>query len=137
MTSYQQKITVLNNEVSNLKQDLMDRNTELSQVRIQYKILKQRSHSAERNSTSSDDNNNHRLKRGVSVDGGGNLREQLEASNDEIRLLKNKLLRLEDDLNNSVLEKETLLIKLDEQTKQGVDETINKGLQLFTNKIGE
>jgi chromosome segregation ATPase len=135
MNSYQQKISFLNNEVSNLKQDINDRDKEISQLRTQYNILKQRSRSVDRNSNSSDDNGN-RIKRGVSVDGGGNLREQLEASSDEIRLLKNKLLRLEDELNNSVLEKETLLGKLDEQSKQGMDDTINKNLQIFTNKIG-
>jgi chromosome segregation ATPase len=138
MNSYQQKISSLNDEISNLKQDINDRDKEISQLRIQNKILKQRSQSVDRNSNSSDDNanNNNRIKRGVSVDSAGNLREQLEASSDEIRLLKNKLLRLEDELNNSVLEKETLLSKLDEQSKQGMDDTISKCLQIFTNKIG-
>jgi chromosome segregation ATPase len=140
MNSYQQKISFLNDEITTLKKDVTDRDKEISQLRIQYKILKQRSQSVERSSNVSDDNVNNdtnRLKRGMSVDGGGHLREQLEASNDEIRLLKNKLLRLEDELNNSVLEKETLLVKLDEQSKQGVDHTINKDLQIFTDKIGK
>jgi len=137
MNSYQQKISILNNEVSNLKKDIDDRDKEISQLRIQYKILKQRSSSVDRSSNSSiDSDNNHRSKRGVSVDGGGNLREQLDSSFDEIRLLKNKLLRLEDELHSSVLEKETLLMKLDEQSKQGFDGIISKDLQIFTNKIG-
>jgi len=138
MNSYQQKLSLLNDEISNLKQNVIDRDKEISQLRIQYKILKQRSQSIDRNSNSSDENENinNRIKRGISVDGGGNLREQLEASSDEIRLLKNKLLRLEDELNNSVLEKESLLSRIDEQSKQGMNDTINKDLQIFTNKIG-
>ncbi|CAF1664164.1 unnamed protein product, partial [Adineta ricciae] len=139
MNAYQQKISILNDEMTQLKQDLTSRDNEISQLRIQYKILKQRSRSVDR--TSNGNNNNHgnddgnRSRRGVSVDGGGNLREQLDASFDEIRLLKNKLLRLEDELNNSVLEKETLLVKLDEQSKQNVGDAINEDLQLFTDKI--
>ncbi|UJR36172.1 hypothetical protein I4U23_028906 [Adineta vaga] len=139
MNAYQQKISILNDEMNQLKQDLTNRDNEISQLRIQYKILKQRSRSVDR--TSNSNNNIHvnddgsRSRRGVSVDGGGNLREQLDASFDEIRLLKNKLLRLEDELNNSVLEKETLLVKLDEQSKQGVGDAINEDLHLFTEKI--
>lgn len=111
MNAYQQKISILHDEMTQLKQDLATRDNEISQLRIQYKILKQRSRSVDR--TSNSNNNVHsnddggkdgnRSRRGVSVDGGGNLREQLDASMDEIRLLKNKLLRLEDELNNSVL----------------------------------
>lgn len=132
MSSYQEKMTSLNDEIYRLKQDVLDRDKELSQIRIQYKILKQRSQSVER---TSDDNmtNTNRFKRGVSVESGGNLREQLDASNDEIRLLKNKLLRLEDELNSTVLEKESLLGKIDEQSKINLDD---KDLKLFTNKIG-
>jgi hypothetical protein len=137
MNSYQQKISFLNDEISNLKQDVNDRDKDISQLRIQYKILKQRSRSADKNSNSSDDNNSNRSKRGVSVDGGGNLREQLDSSFDEIRLLRNKLLRSEDELNNSVLEKETLLAKIDEQSKQGLDQNISKDLKIFTDKIGK
>ncbi|CAF4233744.1 unnamed protein product, partial [Rotaria sordida] len=134
--TYQQKISQLNNEISNLKHDVNNRDKELSQLRIQYKILNQRSRSADRNSNTSDDeNNNNRSKRGVSVDGGEHLREQLNTSHDEIRLLKNKLLRSEDELNNIILEKESLLAKIDEQSKQGVDDTINQNLQIFINKI--
>jgi hypothetical protein len=109
-----------------LKDDIINRDHETTQLRIQYKILKQRSRSVDRTSNSNNNNNlnddgtkdSNRLRRGISVDGGGNLREQLDTSMDEIRLLKNKLLRLEDELNNSVLEKETLLVKLDDQSKQ-------------------
>lgn len=139
LSSYQQKISTLNDEIYSLKSDVDDRDREISQLRIQYKILKQRSQSVDRNGCSSADNDgtgSSRSKRGVSVDGGGNLREQLDASFDEIRLLKNKLLRLEDELNTSALEKETLAMKLDQQTKQGFDNAITKDLQVFTGKIG-
>lgn len=133
MSSYQEKISSLNNEIYQLKQDVLERDKELSQIRIQYKILKQRSQSVER---SSDENlnNTNRFKRGISVESGGNLREQLDASNDEIRLLKNKLLRLEDELNSTVVEKETLLGKIDEQSKVNLDD---QDLKLFINKIGK
>jgi hypothetical protein len=143
MNSYQQKISVLNEEIIQLKQDIINRDHDMTQLHLQYKILKQRSRSVDR--TSNSNSNNHlnddggkdsnRLRRGISVDGGGNLREQLDTSLDEIRLLKNKLFRLEDELNNSVLEKQTLLVKFDEQSKQGGDDTINEDLHLFTNKI--
>jgi hypothetical protein len=110
MNSYQQKISILNEEINHLKQDVNQRDNEISQLHIQYKILKQRSRSVDRPSNSNlnnhlndDGGKDNRSRRGVSVDGGGNLREQLDASMDEIRLLKNKLLRLEDELNNSVL----------------------------------
>ncbi|CAF3266020.1 unnamed protein product [Rotaria socialis] len=144
MNSYQQKISVLNDEINQLKQDVINRDSDLSQLRIQNKILKQRSRSVDRttNSNSNDDEDSggkdpNRYRRGVSVDGGGNLREQLDASLDEVRLLKNKILRLEDELNSSALEKETLLVKLDNQSKQGVDDTIHEDLRIFTDKTGK
>ena len=139
MTSYQQKISALNDEIYNLKNDVDDRDREISQLRIQYKILKQRSQSVDRNGYSSGENENHtnRSKRGVSVDAGGHLREQLEASQDEIRLLKNKLLRLEDELNNSVLEKETLLTQIDQQSKQGQNDIMSEDIKIFTDKISK
>ncbi|CAF1635286.1 unnamed protein product, partial [Adineta ricciae] len=137
MTSYQQKISALNDEIYNLKNDVDDRDREISQLRIQYKILKQRSQSVDRNGYSSGENENHtnRSKRGVSVDAGGHLREQLDASQDEIRLLKNKLLRLEDELNSSVMEKETLLTQIDQQSKQGQNDIMSEDIKIFTNKI--
>lgn len=146
MNSYQQKISILNEEINQLKEDVIHRDQDLTQLRIQYKILKQRSRSVDRNSNSTTNNhsnddggkeNNNRARRGFSVDGGGHLREQLDTSLDEIRLLKNKLLRLEDELNNSALEKETLLVKLDEQSKKTIDQSINDDLHLFTQKIGK
>ena len=138
VNSYQQKISLLNDEISKLRQDINDRDRDLSQLRIQCKILKQqRSQSHDRNSNSSNDNGNDgRSKRSVSVDSGGSLHEQLDASFDEIRLLKNKLFRSEDELNNLLVEKESLLAKLDLQSKQGYNDTINENIQLFTNKIG-
>ncbi|CAF4104027.1 unnamed protein product, partial [Rotaria magnacalcarata] len=142
MNSYQQKISMLNDEISQLKQDVINRDSDLSQLRIQYKILKQRSRSVDRTTNSnsngdedSGEKDSNRYRRGVSVDGGGNLREQLDASFDEVRLLKNKILRLEDELNSSALEKETLLVKLDNQSKQGADDTIHEDLRIFTDKI--
>ena len=101
MSSYQQKISTLNEEILQLKQDVQQRDQEIGQLHLQYGISKQRSRSAEKIATSSEEIN--RSRPGVSVNEDGNLCEQLEASTDEIRLLKNKLLRLEDDLNNSAL----------------------------------
>ena len=106
MNSYQQKISLLHDEINRLKEDIDDRDKEVTQLRVQCKILKQRSRSVDRhnNGSSSEDNlQQQRTRRGISVESGGNLREQLEASSDEIRLLKNKLLRMEDELNNSVV----------------------------------
>ena len=118
MNTYQEKISSLNEQITHLKVELLERDKEINQLRTQSKLFQQRSQSVDRTSDENTVNEQtNRFKRGISVDGGGNLREQLEASNDEIRLLKNKLLRLEDELNNSVLEKETLAIKLDEQAK--------------------
>ena len=103
MNSYQQKISLLHDEINGFKQDIADRDRELAQLRIQNKILKQRSRSADRNADGAEDNgSSQRGRRGVSVDGGGHLREQLDASFDEIRLLKNKLSRMDDELNNAV-----------------------------------
>ena len=111
MNSYQQKISILNDEINQLQQNVNNRDNEISQLRIQNKILKQRSQSVDRTMNSNSMNqfndderkDSNRCKRGVSVDGGEDLRGQLDASFDEIRLLKNKLLRLEDELNNSAL----------------------------------
>lgn len=101
--SYQQKIALLHQQIATLKENLTDREKEISQ-------LKQRSRSVDRNGHFDEDfANSQRFRRGVSVDGGGNLRDQLEASADEIRLLKNKLLRVEDELNNSLLVKILLM----------------------------
>ena len=103
MNSYQQKISLLHDEINAFKQDIADRDRELAQLRIQNKILKQRSRSADRNANGAEDSENGaRARRGMSVDGGGHLREQLDASFDEIRLLKNKLSRVDDELNNAV-----------------------------------
>ncbi|CAF4631519.1 unnamed protein product, partial [Rotaria magnacalcarata] len=52
MNSYQQKISMLNDEISQLKQDVINRDSDLSQLRIQYKILKQRSRSVDRTTNS-------------------------------------------------------------------------------------
>ena len=100
MNSYQQKIAVLNEEILQLKQDVQSRDQDICQLHVQCKILKQRSRSVERAANSSNDD---RLRRGISVDAGGNLREQLDTSFEETRALKAKLSKLEDELNSSAL----------------------------------
>jgi len=132
INSYQQKISILHEEISHLKENLDERDRELTNVKVQCKILKQRSRSVERNSNGNEENSAQRSKRGLSVETGGNLREQLEASTDEIRLLKNKLLRMEDELNSSVLEKESLLAKLEEKN---LDSTFDKDLHRLIDEI--
>ncbi|CAF0888580.1 unnamed protein product, partial [Didymodactylos carnosus] len=67
-------------------------------------------------------------------DSASNLQKQLESAEDEIKLLKNKMLRLEDELNNSVLEKESLLLKVEESAKIS-KEDITEDIQMFTSNI--
>ena len=111
MNSYQQKISILNDEINRLQQNVNNRDNEISQLYIQNKILKQRSRSVDKTLNSNSTNqfnddegkDSNRCKLGVSVDDDQDLREQLDASLGEIHLLKNKLLRLDDELNNSAL----------------------------------
>ena len=102
INSYQEKISSLNEEVMLLKDEIQQRDQELVQLQLQSKINKQRSRSLEKLSNENNDEGN-RTRRGMSVDGGENLREELNTSIDENRLLKGKLLKLEDQLNNFVL----------------------------------
>ncbi|CAF1355023.1 unnamed protein product, partial [Didymodactylos carnosus] len=153
LNSYQQKISLLHQEITFLKQELSDRDKDLSVLRVQYKILK-RSRSAESHSVESlnqnsnngrgkqrgmngingENGDDHRSRRGVSVDSASNIQKQLESAEDEIRLLKNKMLRLEDELNNSLLEKESLLLKVEESAKSS-KEDITEDIQMFITKI--
>lgn len=150
LNSYQQKISLLNEEIDLVKQQVLSKDKELEQYRIQLKNLK-RSRStdsssssqrrAQQASTSTSDPNNSILtgkssssssiekvsihqgdteieitkktstttKMSLSSDNltasGGQqqsdatLSRQLEGANDEIRLLRNKIARLEDDLS--------------------------------------
>ncbi|CAF4460424.1 unnamed protein product, partial [Didymodactylos carnosus] len=92
LNSYQQKISLLHQEITFLKQELSDRDKDLSVLRVQYKILKRsrsaESHSVESlnqnssngrgkqrgiNGTNSENDDDHRSRRGVSVDSASNL----------------------------------------------------------------
>jgi hypothetical protein len=138
--TYQQKIAVLNEELEIVKHQLLAKDKEMDQLKIQLKNLK-RSRSSESNmarrqlnaapeeatgkeidpaldkiasliinSTSSkytkDDNlelvktdeTALRAKRAQSVDSSENSKKQIEMAQDEIKLLRNKIQRLEDDL---------------------------------------
>jgi hypothetical protein len=117
LSSYQQKIALLNDELNMLKQQSISKDKEMDQMRLQLKNLK-RSRSKENNyhdrnktndseSKDNDNNNNNnnnnnnsteRKSRSGSVE-SDTLNRQVEIGKDEIRLLKNKIMRLEDDLS--------------------------------------
>jgi hypothetical protein len=109
LSSYQQKIALLNDELNMLKQQSISKDKEMDQMRLQLKNLK-RSRSKENNyhdrnktndSESKDNDNNNsteRKSRSGSVE-SDTLNRQVEIGKDEIRLLKNKIMRLEDDLS--------------------------------------
>ena len=117
MNSYQQKIALLNEEIDILKIQLMNKEKEMEQMKIQLKNLK-RSRSSDsgydRNRRQLTLNNtvlNGKANSNTSLDTTGtsiivnssNLNSdeqftQVQISNDEIKLLKNKISRLEDDL---------------------------------------
>ena len=104
LNSYQQKITLFNDEITALKQTVTKRDKEIDQLRLQLKNLK-RSRSSESNEqrlSRSNDNginsNEQRKQRSHSADTSETLARQMDIAHDEIRLLKNKITRLEDDL---------------------------------------
>jgi hypothetical protein len=109
LSSYQQKIALLNDELNMLKQQSISKDKEMDQMRLQLKNLK-RSRSKENNyhdrnktndSESKDNDNNNsteRKSRSGSVE-SDTLNRQVEIGKDEISLLKNKIMRLEDDLS--------------------------------------
>lgn len=110
LSSYQQKIAILNDEITLLKQQSASKDKEMDQMRVQLKNLKRsRSQENERTSyknTTSDmdsgDEAERRQKRSGSAENTAvstdTLNRQVEIGKDEIRLLKNKIMRLEDDL---------------------------------------
>ena len=100
--SYQEKIALLNDEVRQLTEEVHQRDQELSQT----KLNKQRSRSLEKVSNGTTDDGS-RTRRGISVDGGENLREELNAAIEENRLFKSKIFKLEDQLNNFLVVSET------------------------------
>lgn len=110
LSSYQQKIALLNDEISLLKQQSASKDKEMDSMRLQLKNLKRsRSRENERiyssKNTSSDidssDEAERRQQRSGSAENSNSettLSRQVEIGKDEIRLLKNKIMRLEDDL---------------------------------------
>ncbi|CAF0782220.1 unnamed protein product [Brachionus calyciflorus] len=150
MNSYQQKIALLNEEIDILKIQLMNKEKEMEQIKIQLKNLK-RSRSSDsgydRNRRQLTPSNNGLLNgkanSNMSLDTSGNLiinsntnnsdlsRDsssctitQIQMANDEIKLLKNKIARLEDDLMFVTQEKENLMVKL--------ENIENKAMKSFT-----
>lgn len=118
LNSYQQKIALFNDEIILMKQELTGKDKEIDQLKIQLKNLK-RSRSSEahteqrysrlsnmenknNNNSNNNDNNNkedqQRKHRSLSADTSDTLSRQVDIAQDEIRLLKNKINRLEDDL---------------------------------------
>lgn len=114
MNSYQQKIALLNEEIDILKLQLVNKEKEMDQMKIQLKNLK-RSRSTdsgyERGRQSMLNNSllTNKATSNTSLDMTGSVVQsvetgkedhsgQLQISNDEIKLLKNKIARLEDDL---------------------------------------
>ncbi len=118
LSSYQQKIAILNDEIHMLKQQSAGKDKEMDQMRLQLKNLK-RSKSQEptsydksaskpnstSNATSSDNESSDsenkdadRKSRSGSVENSETLIRQVDIGKDENRLLRNKIMRLEDDL---------------------------------------
>ena len=113
LSSYQQKIAILNDEIHMLKQQSAGKDKEMDQMRLQLKNLK-RSKSQEpydkpasktnntSNATSSDNDteskDTDRKSRSGSVENSETLIRQVDIGKDENRLLRNKIMRLEDDL---------------------------------------
>lgn len=111
MNSYQQKIALLNEEIDILKIQLVNKEKEMDQMKIQLKNLK-RSRSTDcgyergRKSTSNNHTLGNKATSNTSLETTGSITEpakennseQIQVANDEIKLLKNKIARLEDDL---------------------------------------
>ncbi|RNA11089.1 SOGA2, partial [Brachionus plicatilis] len=127
MNSYQQKIALLNEEIDILKIQLVNKEKEMDQMKIQLRNLK-RSRSSdsgyERGRQSMLNNSllGNKATSNMSLDMTGSLahsteQEQspgkMQVANDEIKLLKNKIARLEDDLVFTTQEKENLVKKME------------------------
>lgn len=109
MNSYQQKIALLNEEIDILKIQLVNKEKEMDQMKIQLKNLK-RSRSTDSGYERGRKSNNYPLGNkatsNTSLETTGSMveptkennSEQIQVANDEIKLLKNKIARLEDDL---------------------------------------
>lgn len=126
LNSYQQKIAIFNDEITMLKQQIAEKDREINTLKLQLKNLK-RSRSTESSSdrnksrvsnenkedanASSSESEEKKLaektadeillernRRSMSVDGSDTLMRQYEIAKDELKLLRNKIARLEDDL---------------------------------------
>lgn len=126
LNSYQQKIAIFNDEIGMLKQQIGEKDREINTFKLQLKNLK-RSRSTESNyernkirtvnenkeesSVGSSETENKKMaektadeillernRRSMSVDGSDTLMRQYEIAKDELKLLRNKIARLEDDL---------------------------------------
>ena len=126
LNSYQQKIAIFNDEIGMLKQQIAEKDREINTFKLQLKNLK-RSRSTESNyernkirtinenkeesSTGSSETEDKKMaektadeillernRRSMSVDGSDTLMRQYEIAKDELKLLRNKIARLEDDL---------------------------------------
>jgi len=135
LNSYQQKISIFNDEIAMLKQQIAEKDREINTLKLQLKNLKRsrstesgydrnRSRTSNENKEETVNNNNNnntnvapsesddkkaaekaaddalieRSRRSMSVDGSDTLMRQYEIANDELKLLRNKIARLEDDL---------------------------------------
>ena len=106
LNSYQQKISLFNDDIKILKQSMAAKDKENDQLRLQLKNLKRsrssesRTQSNEQHQSRINDNGggDHRKQRSFSADTSETLARQIDIAHDEIRLLKNKITRLEDDL---------------------------------------
>ncbi len=100
LNSYQHKFVMYNEEINHLKQENAAKDKILDQVKLQLKNLKRsRSlESSDRQKRNADNAAAARQQRSASVDPAQALNRQVDIAYDEIRLLKNKISRLEDDL---------------------------------------
>ncbi len=113
LDSYQQKVTIYHEEVTMLKQQLSYKDKEMDSMRLQLKNLRRgRSHdrdfskrvsnnnnnSVENSSGSDESSDSDRKVRSSSVELSDTLTRQAEINSDEVRLLRNKISRLQDDL---------------------------------------
>lgn len=107
--SYQTKITIYSEEIAMLKQQMSYKDREMDSMRLQLKNLK-RSKSSDRdfkrqivytnsqNPDIAEEGSQSSEKNKTPVEISDTLTRQAEINHDEVRLLKNKISRLEDDL---------------------------------------
>lgn len=108
LSTYQQKITIYNDEIGILKHQITSKDREMDSMRLQLKNLKRgrstdrdygRRHVTSYNDHADDEDNTERKVRSSSVELTDTISRQNEINNDEVKLLKNKIARLEDDLS--------------------------------------